>query len=68
MHTGKHELAGQTVKIKREVTHLQFPNFGGSEFVIYAMRAAGKVPVDDEVVYGHTKDNLGHLVHVSEIE
>ncbi len=91
MHTEKHELAGQTVKIKKEVTHFQYPDFGGSEFVIedwqdrafdkswmdckgnpacvvYALRSAGKTPTDDEVVCGHTKDNLGHLVHVSEIE
>lgn len=34
----------------------------------YAMRSGFTgLPVDDEVVYGHTEDGLGHLVHVSEI-
>jgi len=32
----------------------------------YAVRAAvGRLPLDDEVVYG--KSGLGHLVHVSEL-
>lgn len=26
------------------------------------------LPIDDEVVYGHTADGLGHLVHVTEIQ
>lgn len=33
-HTTKHPLAGQTVRIKKDVTHPQIPNFGGSEFRI----------------------------------
>ena len=34
----------------------------------YAMRGAIEgLPDDDDVVYGHTPDGLGHLVHVSEI-
>lgn len=34
IHTEKHPLAGQTVKIKPDVTHPQFKDFGGSEFHI----------------------------------
>ena len=26
------------------------------------------LPLDEEVLYGHTEDGYGHLVHVSEIE
>ena len=33
----------------------------------YAMRSAGVLPLDNEVVYGHAVGGLGHLVHVSEI-
>jgi hypothetical protein len=33
----------------------------------YATRAAGRTPIDDEVLYGKV-DGLGYLVHVSEIE
>jgi hypothetical protein len=33
----------------------------------YAARAAGRTPIDDEVLYGKV-DGLGYLVHVSEIE
>ena len=36
---------------------------------VYVMRAAGNDALfNDEVVYGHRKDGLGSLVHVSEIE
>ena len=37
----------------------------------YAMRSGfsqGRIPVDDEVVYGHNLDSgMGHAVHVSEL-
>lgn len=33
----------------------------------YAMRSAGGLPLDNEVLYGKTKDGLGHLVHAPEI-
>jgi hypothetical protein len=34
----------------------------------YAIRASvAGLPTDDEVLYGHTPDGLGHLVHISEI-
>lgn len=34
----------------------------------YAMRSAlASLPIDNEVVYGKTKDGLGHLVHTSEL-
>lgn len=26
------------------------------------------LPINDDVVYGHTPDGLGHLVHISEIQ
>jgi hypothetical protein len=32
IHTQSSELAGKTVKIKENVTHPQYPTFGGSEF------------------------------------
>ena len=32
MHKESSPLAGTTVKIKSTATHLQFPNFGGSEY------------------------------------
>lgn len=42
---------------------------GNPAAIIYGMRAGlafGKIPTDDEVVYGKI-NGLGHLVHVSEI-
>jgi len=44
---------------------------GNPACLVYAMRtglADMPVPSDDEVLYGHTKDGFGHLVHVSEIK
>lgn len=32
----------------------------------YAMRSAGKVPLDDEVLYGKIGP-FGHLIHISEV-
>lgn len=43
---------------------------GNPACLIYAMRSGfSEVPIphDDEVLYGHTQDGLGHLVHISEI-
>ena len=41
---------------------------GNAACLIYAMRSGfGKMPTDDEVVYGKI-GNLGHLVHVNELE
>lgn len=41
---------------------------GNPACLTYAIRSAVcGLPTDDEVLYGHTKDGLGHLVHVSEI-
>lgn len=41
---------------------------GNPAAMIYAMRSAGGLPLDDEVVYGKDiMSGLGHLVHVSEI-
>lgn len=44
---------------------------GNPACLAYATRtgfAQVPVPMDDEVLYGHTKDGLGHLIHISEIE
>jgi len=43
---------------------------GNPACMAYAIRAGvSKLPINDEVVYGHNKDGgLGHLVHVSELE
>lgn len=44
---------------------------GNPACLIYAMRTGFSktpVPTDDEVLYGHTKDGLGHLIHILEIE
>uniref|UniRef100_A0A6M3L8K2 Uncharacterized protein n=1 Tax=viral metagenome TaxID=1070528 RepID=A0A6M3L8K2_9ZZZZ len=43
---------------------------GNPACLVYAMRTGFSnvpVPTDDEVLYGHTKDGLGHLIHISEI-
>lgn len=92
MHTEKHPLAGQTVRIKADVVHPQYPDFGGSEFriedwwdhltgsswmfasgnpgcIVYALRnGMARLPIDDEVIYGHRNDGFGSLIHVSEYE
>lgn len=37
----------------------------------YAMRtglSTNRPPLDNEVLYGHTRDGLGHLVHFTEVE
>ncbi len=44
---------------------------GNPACLIYAMRTVLSpvpTPINDEVLYGHTSNGLGHLVHVSEIE
>lgn len=92
MEHSKSDLAGQKVKIKSHVKHLQDPHFGGSTFIVedwwdrvtgrswmicdgnpaclvYALRTVGtQVPLDNEVLYGHSEGGLGHLVHISEID
>ena len=43
---------------------------GNPGCLVYALRtglAKHHVPLDDEVLYGHGPDGLGHLVHISEI-
>lgn len=91
-HAEPSPLAGQTVRIKSDVKHPQYPNFGGSDFkvedwwdrvagkswmfcdgnpgcIVYAIRTGlgGKVPTDDEVLYGKV-GSYGSLVHIGEIE
>ena len=44
---------------------------GNPAAIVYALRtgtAAYDIPIDDEVLYGHTLDHFGHLVHITEIE
>lgn len=42
---------------------------GNPACMAYAIRSGILgLPLDDEVIYGHTGDHLGHLVHVSEIQ
>lgn len=41
---------------------------GSPACLSYAIRSGAlSLPLDNEVVYGHTADGLGHLVHASEI-
>jgi len=43
---------------------------GNPACLVYAMRTGfSKVPIpnDNEVLYGHTRDGLGHLIHVTEL-
>ena len=44
MHEVPHPFSRKTVRIKKEVTHPQFPNFGGSELLLedWWDRVAGK--------------------------
>jgi len=44
---------------------------GNPACLIYAMRTGFSdmpIPTDNEVLYGKTKDRLGHLIHITEIE
>lgn len=42
---------------------------GNPACMSYAIRGGlSGLPIDDNVLYGHTPDGLGHLVHVSEIK
>lgn len=85
---------GKKFKIKKDSTHKQFPNFGGSIIriegywnevhgkswkegigegnpaaIIYSLRMIdNNLPYDENVLYGHTEDGLGHLVHECELE
>ena len=40
---------------------------GNPACLVYAIRTAGKIPIDNEVVYGKVGP-YGHLVHVSELD
>lgn len=43
-------------------------NDGNAASMAYAVRSAmGRLPIDNEVVYGKCPSGMGHLVHVSEI-
>jgi len=44
---------------------------GNPACIVYGIRIAFTkelVPLDDDVLYGHTLDGFGHLVHINEIE
>jgi hypothetical protein len=44
---------------------------GNPACLVYAVRtgfSATPIPNDDEVLYGHSEDGLGHLIHVTEIK
>jgi len=42
---------------------------GNPGCIIYSLRAGELgLPIDDEVLYGHSDNGLGDLIHVSEIE
>jgi len=39
--------------------------------LVYATRRGFSelhIPIDNEVLYGHTEDGFGHLVHITELE
>lgn len=44
IHLEKHPLAGKTVKIKKTARHFQYPDFGGSDYIVedWWDRVAGK--------------------------
>ena len=83
IHKDKSDLAGKRVRIKamdelviedwwdRLVQKSWMDMTGNPACLEYAVRTAIidiGVPLDNEVLYGHTvKDNLGHLIHISEI-
>jgi hypothetical protein len=48
IHDIPSELTGTTVKIKSHVTHFQFPNFGGEDFIVedWADRVFGRSWMD----------------------
>ncbi|WP_189059635.1 hypothetical protein [Longimycelium tulufanense] len=58
-HETAHPLAGQTVTVTT-----RFPLYGQVETTV---EFTVEAQIDDRVLYGHTPDGLGHLVHVSEI-
>lgn len=44
---------------------------GNPACLVYAMRTGFSkepIPTDNEVLYGHTKNGLGHLVHLKEVK
>jgi len=42
---------------------------GNPGCIKYGIRVAtDNLPLDDEVLYGHTRDGLGNLVHITEVD
>ena len=81
IHKEKSHLAGKHVKIKNlgsiliedwwdRLTQESWMSMTGNPACLeYAVRISFlNVPLDNEVLYGHTEDGLGHLIHISEIE
>jgi len=81
IHKEKSHLAGKHVKIKngwtiliedwwdRLVEKSWMDMTGNPACLQYAIRISTlNVTLDNEVLYGHTEDGLGHLIHISEIE
>ena len=82
IHSDPHPQAGQTVTVDigngpqpyriedwwDRVSGGSWMNATGNPAALnYAMRSAGRTPIDDEVVYGKA-GSFGHLVHVTEIK
>ena len=72
-HPQNSNFGGSSFKVEDWWDHLTGKSWqnatGNPACLIYAMRGAiQKLPIDDDVLYGHTPDNLGHLVHITEIE
>lgn len=71
------ELGGRVYEIEDWWDHLTGGSWGNARgnpaATKYAMRSsigrrpADPTPLDDEVVYGHTDDGYGHLIHAVEI-
>lgn len=81
IHKEKSNLAGKKVTLKDGVkitiedwwdrlTQKSWMDMNGNPACLkYAIRSASlNLPIDNEVLYGHTEDGLGNLVHISEIE
>ncbi len=81
IHQEKSTLAGKNVKLKcgntidiedwwDRLSGKSWMDMNGNPACIkYAVRVStDNLPLDDEVLYGHTEDGLGNLVHINELE
>ena len=72
-HPQNANFGGSSFKVEDWWDHLTGKSWmsetGNPACLIYSMRGAlAKLPLDNEVLYGHTSNGFGHLVHISEIE